>query len=825
MLTMKIEKRYRLLAVALLAAGLGAAIWLLLPGGRKVKRAAADFNLLVVTLDTLRADRVGAYGNKRPLTPSLDQLAGKGVLFENCYTPVPVTLPAHCSLFTGLTPPGHGVRDNGTFVLGDDAVTLAEKMKQAGRRTYALIASYVLLAKFGLGQGFDVYDDSLNIRELTTNLDSEIKADEVYSRFQNWFKRRDALPFFAWVHFYDAHASYDPPAEYRKRFGESLEDLYDGEVANADRYLGRIIDELRNSGELERTLLVVAGDHGEGFGEHGEFGHALFCYEESLRVPLVFYCPRLLPQGLRIKTRTGLLDVLPTLLELFGLDSPSGLQGKSLTGLMNGRKEADRSQYFETMHGKEELGWAPLSGLIQDSWKYISLPEAELYDINSDKFEKNNLFLNKNLLARELDGKLRQLITEYAIGSRDARHALSVVDRRHLASLGYVSAFGGNTQSGLDPKKGIVIEKRFQDIAAEVKNGRLDAAESQLQDLLKENPANRMPQYFGQLANIHLARKDREAVIRTWREAVAAFPANDFLRINLAAQLFEMKRFAAADQVAAEAVKNNPGFTQAHIMRGRIAEKENRLRAAVDHYARALELEGRNVQLKIDFARLLIEIGDNARAEACCRELLADDSVRSDLLSRAKIGHLLAECSRGEAAESLLAEVVAAGHDDAVTWNDLGNLHFFNGQFEKALGEYKKALAKDATVAKTHSNLGSVFLALALRRKDGELLKQALAAFDQALELDKRLPAAWNGRGSIFKFTGRFSAAIGAWQRAVELDPGLSDAYFNIAITYLEMNDRLQAMKYLRLCRAKCWNKLSNADRQRLERLQAEAGD
>jgi len=226
------------------------------------KKGAEGMNLLIITLDTMRADRIGAYGYEKANTPHLDDLAKNGIMFADCYSPVPVTLPAHCSIFTGRYPLGHRVRDNGTFLLSDAEITLAEMMKNKGYDTYAVVASFVLLAKFGLNQGFSVYDDSLDANELLRNFYSEITADIVYAKFEQWFRNREEKSFFAWVHFYDPHLPYAPPEEYR--VGKNiLDDLYDGEVAFTDFYVGKIIQDLENDDMLKNTLIVIVGDHGE----------------------------------------------------------------------------------------------------------------------------------------------------------------------------------------------------------------------------------------------------------------------------------------------------------------------------------------------------------------------------------------------------------------------------------------------------------------------------------------------------------------------------------------------------------------------------------
>jgi len=278
------KKPLLLLALFLLLAG---GIFLLLRKGGK----GFEPNVLIITLDTTRADHIGAYGCKSAQTPNIDRLAGEGTIFRNCYALIPMTLPSHCTLFTGRYPMAHNVRNNAKYFLNNSEFTLAEALHAKKYQTYAVIAAFVLLSKFGLQQGFDIYDDILNPHELAHNFKSEIPAQEVYEKFSGWLAKNSSQNFFAWVHFYDAHDPYNPPAAFAKRFANNPLGRYDGEIAYVDMYVGKIIDDLRDRGLLEKTLLLIVGDHGEAFGEHQEHGHAIFCYEENLKVPLIFHYP------------------------------------------------------------------------------------------------------------------------------------------------------------------------------------------------------------------------------------------------------------------------------------------------------------------------------------------------------------------------------------------------------------------------------------------------------------------------------------------------------------------------------------------------------
>jgi len=827
---MTMNKKFIYISFAVLTAiiTLGLIYFLLLaPGNSHGTLKCSDYNLLVFTLDTVRADHIGAYGHSNAQTPNVDSLAKNGSLFQNCYTSIPITLPSHCSIFTGKYPLGHAVRDNGNFYLDPSETTLAEIMKKQGFTTFAATASYVLLSNFGLNQGFDTYDDSLKPNEILNNFDSEITADGVYDKFEKWFDKEKNNKFFAWIHFYDAHEPYSPPDEFKKKFGTGKSERYDAEIAYVDFYLGKIIDRLKESGLLERTLIVIAGDHGEGFGEHNEFGHSLLCYEEALRVPLIFYNPSVINQGKTITSRVNLVDIMPTILDLYGIADKGSIQGQTFKNLLAGDTEKEnRTTYIESIHGKEELGWAPITGIIKGNYKYLSVPEPELYDLAADKGEKENLFLKKNHLARALDKDLMAMVKTLSTPGKDdkGKRVMSDADKQHLQSLGYVSAFSDNTATNLDPKKGILVIRQFEEVQQLIDSGQLDSAKAKLEEMVKTDPRNKMPQYFGKLNDIYKKKNDTEGVIRSWKDAIAAFPKNDNFRINLALEFFNLQRLDESDRVAADIIKNDPKYTRAYIIKARIAEKQDKKKEALALYQKALEQEPHNTSLKLSAARLMGAGPQAGDSQKMCEELLADKEAMADPSTKARVGVMLAELNQDDRALPLLLETVQAGKDDAETWNYLGIVYYRKGLFEESLNAYKKSIEKDPKIAVTFNNLGTLYLSASVKNKSTEMLKQALTAFNRALELDPALIKALNGRGSLFSFVNRPREAISDWKKVLSIDPSFTDAYFNIGITYLALKSAPDALRYFQQCKEKYFNILSSRDQQRLDRLIAESG-
>jgi arylsulfatase A-like enzyme/Tfp pilus assembly protein PilF len=427
------RKQRRILVVVLVAAvGAGAWWWRQSrPAGQHlVSGALRGSNLLLVTIDTLRADRVGAYGGGT-LTPTLDALASRGVRFARAYAQAPMTLPAHASILTGLVPPAHGVRNNGTFRLGPPHQTLADLLRQAGYRTGAFVGAFVLDARFGLNSGFDVYDDRCGTETgpLTFGF-AERPADRVLEAAGRWILDSPApRPWFAWVHLFDPHAPYRAP--------EMLAaDPYDSEVAFTDKQLGRFVERLRGAGHLDRTLVVALADHGESLGEHGEATHGLFAYDATLHVPFVMAGPGISQQV--ITARVSEVDVLPTVLDLLGIPEPPALQGRSLLGVMNGEKPVARPIYFEAVDANLTRNWAPLTGLVMDEWKYIDLPIPELYDLDRDSGELRNLVSQESARVAVFQQQLADLRAQFE-GAGAAAARIDPEAAARLRSLGYTA--------------------------------------------------------------------------------------------------------------------------------------------------------------------------------------------------------------------------------------------------------------------------------------------------------------------------------------------------------------------------------------------------
>ena len=419
-------------------------------------------NLLVVTLDTTRPDRLGCYGNHAIETPNLDRLCARGVVFSGAVATASSTLPSHASIFTGLYPRHHGARANALYQLGSEQRTLAEVLSDSGYETAAFVSSFVLDAKFGLAQGFDLYDDAVNPSTTPMGF-ADRRGDVTTQRAIQWLEGRPHhRPFFLWVHYYDAHAPYDPPAPFAGRYAAQP---YDGEIAFVDEQVGRLLKAVEATPERE-TLVVVAADHGEGMGEHGEWSHALLVQESTLRIPLILYARTGLPAGLQVAARVSQVDLTPTILSLLGIGLPSDLDGVDLTG----PPDPNRPVLAETVEGRANFGWARLAALYRGPLKYVEGPHPELYDLRSDLLESNDLLGSRAEDAAAMRRDLRALEGAAANELATAADRLETSDVERLAALGYVVT-GGHAidaeEQGSDPKEMLPLMTRLQTMVSD----------------------------------------------------------------------------------------------------------------------------------------------------------------------------------------------------------------------------------------------------------------------------------------------------------------------------------------------------------------------
>ncbi len=412
-------------------------------------RGDRKLNVLLVTLDTTRADRIGVYGFDEIDTPVIDALAARGVTFMRAYASTPLTLPSHTSLFTGTHPPYHGVRDNGVHVAPEGLQTLAESFQEAGYRTGAFVGAFVLDSRWGLAQGFDRYFDDFEMPKQRAIFLSRVQrpGSEVVDTALAWAGEDDTTPFFMWVHLYDPHTPYEPPEPFRSRYANP----YVGEIAWTDSLVGRLTSWLDDSGLSDDTYVVVAADHGESLGEHGENEHGLLLYESAIRVPLIIATPFDEPRGVQRHELVSLIDVMPTVLELTGLETPEVVHGRSLVPLFIQNTEVegwpDGRIYAETFYPRLHFGWSELQAILEPTHKLIISPEPELYDLVQDPEEQQNLASERAATAEALRREAEELVAQLEENANPADTVtLDQETLQRLAALGYI----GNASADAD---------------------------------------------------------------------------------------------------------------------------------------------------------------------------------------------------------------------------------------------------------------------------------------------------------------------------------------------------------------------------------------
>jgi choline-sulfatase len=603
-----------------------AAALVLLAGGGCARGGAArpGANVLLVTLDTVRADHVGCYGGAVP-TPALDRLAREGVRFAQASSPVPLTLPAHASLLSGLLPPAHGLRNNGAGAFPADRPTLATALAARGYRTAAFLGAFVLDRRFGLDRGFATYDDEIERGTGTTpSLEAERRGDQVVDRALAWLERpgeSDDRPFFLWVHLYDAHAPYAPPSPFGERHAGRP---YEGEVAFADAQVGRLLAALDRLGLAGDTVVAVAADHGEALGEHGEATHGFFLYEPTLRVPLLLRAPGNFRGGTVVETPVGLADLGPTLSGLveggLAVAAPPGLAGRDLSAALLAGEEPPAADLYAETHYPEIFGWSRLAALRRRDVKYVDAPRPELYDLRRDPGEKRNLAGKENGrgFAARIAAIERRAI-EPAVPARDAES-----DAR-LASLGYASAPRRTPTRpgarGADPKDRIALFRRFEDAHGALRTGRLEAAVSSLTRLLAVDPGNHV--FRGELAKAYREAGDLARALPLYRDAVAAAPHDPQAWYDLASALQEAGRAEEALAVTREAIRLDPRRPEAHNTLGIVLLAEGSVEEALREFARAAELDSRNAPALNNLGNALRAAGRLDAAEHAYRRALA----------------------------------------------------------------------------------------------------------------------------------------------------------------------------------------------------------
>lgn len=568
-----------------------ALVLVLLPGSTACQRPSQRPNVVLISIDTLRADRLGCYGATGAETPAIDALARQGTLFRRAYSPLPLTLPAHATMLTGLEPPAHGLVDNGLTAAELGAPTLAERLQAAGYDTAAFVAAFVLNRVFGLDRGFILYDDGPPAEtELRGLFHGVADARERLDAALAWLARPRQRPFFLFLHLYDVHAPHVVPGPFARRFAARP---YDGEVAYVDSQVRRLLDVLEARGLASATLVILTSDHGEGLGDHGEETHGIFVYDATLHVPLILRLPGRIPAGRVVEDPAGLADLAPTVLDLLGLPPSAPSHGRAQ---LRSRAGGGRVLWAQSDYPARHYGWARLRSVRKGRWKYIDAPRPELYDVSRDPAEARDVASEQPAVVAQMASVLAAV--EVDLGRARPAAVPKGPDeetRRRLAALGYVT---GGPPPGplLDPKDGIARVRGLDDAAPALERGgpELARAEERFRQLTKE------------------------------------FPLQGHFHLGLGRTLERLGRFVDAEAVYREAAGREGVRVQALARLAALAARRGDAEAEVAASRRLVEIAPRHAASRRLLAEALERAGRDAEAEAAYRESLRlDPSSRS----------------------------------------------------------------------------------------------------------------------------------------------------------------------------------------------------
>jgi choline-sulfatase len=690
--------------------------------------------LVVISIDTLRADRLGAYGYRNARTPHIDALASEAVLFENAYTHYPLTLPAHLSAFTGRYPPNHGVRDNVGYTLDATAhPPIQELLRRQGYTTGGFVSAFVLRRETGFAAGFETFDEPPPPSTGAPMDAAQRAASATLAPALAWLEKVRAespeRPPFLFFHLYEPHAPYTPPEPYASRH----QDPYDAEVEVADAAVGELIAALRRLDLYDRAAIVVMSDHGEGLGDHGEQQHGVFLYRSTMQVALLAKLPGKQRAGERIAAPVGLVDLAPTLAGLAGIAMPAGIDGQDL---LAAPPPADRSLYAETYYPRVHFGWSDLQAMIEARWYLVRGPQPELFDLAEDPRQESNVLLDHrreyarlNRLAETIDLPLAE------------PQGVDEETARRLASLGYLTT--GRSTADID----LPDPKTQRHLLAEIEAGmtafwtQRDAeAAAHFSNVLAENPD--MADIWGYLARAHDRLGDKRAALRAWERVLELSGGMGTVAMTVAERYLELGDLEHARKIAESVETLAPAaatelLVQVDLGAGRLAEARQRMEAAVESGV-ASELLRRRLALAV------LAGGDATRALA-----------------------ILEPLGEPEAATRIVRSLALA---------DLG-------RGPDGLAELERAKAGSERPSEFFENLGVALLELGR-------LEQARAAYEEIVKADPRAASAWNTLGVIQARMGNPRGAVAAWRQAIEANPQLAQAWSNLAVVATEQGDR-----------------------------------
>ncbi|MCA9755773.1 MAG: sulfatase-like hydrolase/transferase [Candidatus Eisenbacteria bacterium] len=744
-------------------------------------------NLLLISIDTTRRDHLSVYGFEKPTTPRLEELASEGVVFERASAPTPVTLPSHTTMMTGLYPFHHGVRNNGSYVVGDSLQTIAESLQGRGYRTGAIVGAFPVAHQFGLNQGFDHYDDEFPTTSTARRADTaQRRATDVTDLSLQWLDEPSDEPFFLWSHYFDPHNPYDPPEPHKSLFPD---DPYSGEIHYADAEIGRLLDGLSSRGLLEKTVILVVADHGEGLGEHREMTHSFFVYGSTQSVPFLLRLPNTPPfadhkwRGRRIPDMVGLVDLLPTALHALGLpqrETPK-VDGKSLLPVVAKRTPGHSWVYHETLVPRLEYGTAELRSLERRQYKYIRAPRRELYDLPNDPGETNNIAQRDSWVADEMEQGLSDLLRNE--GDSRPHTTMDKETIAQLRSLGYLAGTdspSADDENLADPKDMIWALEAVNTARSYMAGFRFAEALALVDSVLAANPRDFTAGRIRAAAYLRMERgeeaieafdallakcdgcadqyellRDRAlasmvagqyddalARIRAMRES--APDDADLARIE-ATILKRDSGAGSAREVLRDAVERDPNDADAWASLGELEFDEGNLPAAEQAYQRALEIQPNHVAALLGTVEILLPRGETERARTLTE--LAYQGDKNHPMALFRMGWFARLDGRLQQAIEFYQRSLAAEPENPAAWHNLGNIFLGLNRNTEAMSAFQRAIDTGAASQETYVNLGVLYA------KQGRMT-DAIANWEEAIRRDPDNPTVPQIRSNIQRARG-----------------------------------------------------------------------
>lgn len=666
-------------------------------------------NIVLITLDTTRADHLPCYGYSGVKTPHLDSLARQGIVFEQCTASSPLTLPSHASMMTGMYPTFHSVRINGNTALSDEQTTIAEVLSGQGYQCGAFIAAFVLDGRWGLKQGFQHYDDKFDLRKYK-HIDLgavQRPGNQVMDAALAWLEEQKGNPFFAWIHLYDPHSPYEPPEPYYSEYShQGLSGLYDGEIAFMDEQIGRCVSWLEKNGLNKNTVIILIGDHGEGLGSHGEGTHGYFIYEYAVHVPLLIIAPFPELQGQRSTSQVRIVDIFPTLMEIVAVTPPAQTHGRSLLPLMfQPQKEADGFAYAESMSPNIQFGWSSIHSLQTTQYKYIDTPKAELYDLTRDPDEQTNLLRQYPDIAREMKDTLDRLMEETSWDAPTPQAAnLDKETIEKLSALGYIGApvatkkTSGEEGPLPDPKDKFPVFQAVTAAGAMVLEKKYSEAVVKLESALQEEPM--IPQALLVLSTCYVELGRTEEAKAKLDLLLKEDPENIPALISMANILLEERKDEDVIALCKQALSVDERSSQAHILIGEIYLGQLKYSEALRHLEKAVEIQPKVTRSRLSLGACLLGFKQYDRAEVELKQVVLE--APKFPLAHFNLGLLYEETGRLEEAREAYIEEVANYPREFKARFNLGKLLFKLGDRPGSLAQMREVVKITPKLAEGH---------------------------------------------------------------------------------------------------------------------------